>query len=387
VFDSVAPAAMVLDLPAAEDSGYSSSDNITKVDQWHFFANTPGELAFNVTTEYAPNTRVVTYTFSANASTGCFCFYFPDNAGGLAPDGRQGVWGYQGHFEDLAGNVGADSNLLQILFDSVAPTGTFTINNDTPIINGKIATKDPDLLLGLAFTDGGSSMSEMAFSSTGGAPFDPAEAYGAIGALTLPGPDGVYTVAVLVTDLAGNSLTTTKEVRLDTTGPAITTGGIPNGSSYDLGVTLNFTFGATDVDNATITAVLDGLQTLTSGGAISTNTLAAGIHTIVVTATDGLGNVSQVTVTFEVRASALGLCTAVSDGVASGLVQRNMENPLCTKARSAQAAINRGAYADAKTILMSFISQVYVAQADKKIDAAYAALLAGWATDVISHLP
>jgi hypothetical protein len=36
---------------------------------------------------------------------------------------------------------------------------------------------------------------------------------------------------------------------------------------------------------------------------------------------------------------------------------------------------------------MSFISQVYVAQADKKIDAAYAALLAGWATDVISHLP
>jgi hypothetical protein len=277
---------------------------------------------------------------------------------------------------------------LQILFDSVAPTGTFTINNDTPVINGKIATKNPNLALGLSFSDGGSGMSEMAFSSSGGAPFQPSQPYASTGALTLLGPDGVYTVAVLVTDLAGNSLTTTKDVRLDTTGPVITTGGITSGSSYNLGVTLTFTFSATDVDNVpTITAVLDGSTALVSGGAISTNSLAAGVHTIVVTAIDGLGNVTVRTITFEVHASAAALCTAVSDGVAKKLVHPNMENPLCSKARSAQAAIDRGAYEDAKTILTSFISQVYIAQADKKIDAAYAALLAGWAADLISRLP
>ena len=38
-FDSVAPVTPVLDLPAAEDSGSSSSDNITRLQPWNFFAN------------------------------------------------------------------------------------------------------------------------------------------------------------------------------------------------------------------------------------------------------------------------------------------------------------------------------------------------------------
>ena len=40
-----------------------------------------------------------------------------------------------------------------------------------------------------------------------------------------------------------------------------------------------------------------------------------------------------------------------------------------------------------KGVLNAFISQVLTAQSGKKIDAGYAGLLAGWAADLIAHLP
>ena len=390
LFDTVAPLTPVLDLPAVEDSGYSSSDNVTNLQPWHFWATSLGEQGFFQTREIAPTGRDVTSAIPtvAAGTPCCGYYYYPDALGGFGVDGRQGVWTYSAYGEDLAGNVTPWSNTLAILFDTVAPAGSFMINNDTPIINGEIATRYPDLTLELDFDDTLSGLSEMQFSSDGGASFDPAESYGDIGALTLSGPDGIFTVAVMVTDLAGNSLTTTKDVRLDTTGPDITTGGIGDGSSYDVGALLTFTYGATDVDNVdTINATLDGTGTLTSGATVGTSSLAAGSHTIVVSATDELGNLSTVSVTFEVHASALGLCSGVNDGVAGGLVHPNMQNPLCTKARAAEAAISRGDYADAKSILASFISQVAVAQAGKKIDPGYADLLMGWANDLIARLP
>jgi len=78
------------------------------------------------------------------------------------------------------------------------------------------------------------------------ATFEPDEDYGAIAAVTLPGPDGLFTVAVRVTDVAGNVVTVLKQVRLDTTGPVIATSGVAGGTAYDIGVTLHLTYGATD---------------------------------------------------------------------------------------------------------------------------------------------
>ena len=121
MIDTVAPWRRCWIWMAVEDSGSSSSDNVTNVAAWNFFANTPGEAGFNVTRELSPNGRDATWTFGASASSGCFCFYYPDNLGGLGVDGRQGVWRYQTYFMDLAGNQSGLSNVLAITFDSVAP--------------------------------------------------------------------------------------------------------------------------------------------------------------------------------------------------------------------------------------------------------------------------
>src|SRR5205823_4711145 len=105
------------------DSGVSSVDNITKGDEWHFWASSLGEQGFFQTREIAPGGRDVTSAIpTVLAGTPC-CgyFYYPDLAGGGTGDGRQGVWTYSAYGEDLAGNVSPLSNTLAIRFDSVAP--------------------------------------------------------------------------------------------------------------------------------------------------------------------------------------------------------------------------------------------------------------------------
>src|SRR5207249_544654 len=98
VIDTVAPDAPVLDLPAAEDSGYWSSDDVTSINYWHFMANTAGEPAFGYLHELSPNGRSSTGgAYDANApGWGFVGSYAPyaDGAGGLGSDGRQGGWTY-----------------------------------------------------------------------------------------------------------------------------------------------------------------------------------------------------------------------------------------------------------------------------------------------------
>jgi uncharacterized repeat protein (TIGR01451 family) len=114
--DTVAPTAPVLDLPPAEDTGLSNTDNVTNFTTWHIYASS-GDGTVVVTTEVAPNGRVT--TFEAPPSRP-FTF-LPDTGGGLGPDQLQGTWTYQAKGVDLAGNVSALSNVLAISFDSVAP--------------------------------------------------------------------------------------------------------------------------------------------------------------------------------------------------------------------------------------------------------------------------
>ena len=63
----------------------------------------------------------------------------------------------------------------------------------------------------------------------------------------------------------------------------------------------------------------------------------------------------------------------------------NQENPLCSKTGAAQAAIDVHNFATAISVLGAFIYQVQ-AQSAKKINAGYAALLIGWAADLIARL-
>ncbi|MGZ4334130.1 MAG: hypothetical protein ACXVRJ_07625 [Gaiellaceae bacterium] len=85
----------------------------------------------------------------------------------------------------------------------------------------------------------------------------------------------------------------------------------------------------------TVTAKLDGSTTLTSGGLINLDTLGVGAHTIVVTATDALGNVSSQTITFQIHATVTGLINAVNEGASRGLITASEAAVLVSELQSA----------------------------------------------------
>jgi hypothetical protein len=277
--------------------------------------------------------------------------------------------------------------IYNLIKDTVAPAGSFGIAGTT--INSQLATSNPTLSLSLAFTDATSGLYQVALSSNGGSTYGTAQAYSAATTLTLTGADGLYTIAVKVFDAAGNSAVFTKTVRLDRTGPATTYSvtAPTNAGSYDAGQAVTLTYSASDVDNvASISALLDGTTSISTGVAFNTETLSAGTHTVVITARDGLGNVSTTTVTLTVHATVGGLTTAVNDGVtAAKITSSSVATQLKSYLTSAQAALNANNHASAKTYLASFVSLV-TAQNGVTINAAYAALLIGWANDLIGRL-
>ncbi len=228
----------------------------------------------------------------------------------------------------------------------------------------------------------------MAFSTNGGSTYGPAQAYGATASLPL-GADGLYSIAVQVTSNAGNVATFTKQVRLDRSGPAISYSitSPPNSGSYDVGQLVTLTDSASDVDNvASLVAVLDGTTSIASGVAFNTESLTAGAHAIVITAKDGLGNVSTITITIQVHATVAGLTKAVNDGVtAARITSTTTSSQLLSYLSSAQSALNAGNHTSAKSYLASFVSLVQ-AQSGISISAAYAALLVSWAQDLIGRL-
>jgi hypothetical protein len=284
---------------------------------------------------------------------------------------------------DPAGNpTVVVTNLLK---DTAAPAGSFTIAGT--LINGVLATSNPTLAITLAFA-APSGIAQFATSSNGGYTYGAAQGYTTSTSILL-GSDGLYTIAVQVTSSAGNVATFTKQVRLDRSGPAIgySLTSPTNSGSYDVGQVVTLTVSASDVDNvASLVAVLDGTTTIASGTAFNTETLAAGTHTIVITARDGLGNVSQTTITIQVHATVAGLTKAVNDGVtAKKITSSTVSSQLLAYLTSAQNALNAGNHTSAKSYLASFVSLV-TAQSGVTINAAYASLLIAWANDLIARL-
>ncbi len=105
-----------------------------------------------------------------------------------------------------------------------------------------------------------------------------------------------------------------------------------------------------------------------------------------ITAKDGLGNVSTTTITIQVHATVAGLTTAVNDGVTRAqITSSSVATQLKSYLSSAQSALNANNHVSAKTYLASFVSLVQ-AQSGVTINAAYAALLVSWAQDLIGRL-
>jgi hypothetical protein len=270
--------------------------------------------------------------------------------------------------------------------ETVAPGGSFSIGGT--VINSVAATNNPTLALSLAFT-APSGITAVAFSTNGGSTYGAAQAYSATASLPLSGADGLYTITIRATTNAGNVGTYTKQVRLDRSGPAVSNSitAPANVGSYDAGQAITLTYSATDIDNvASVSAVLDGTTPMASGATVNTETLTPGTHAVVITSNDGLGNSSSVTITIQVHATVAGLTTAVNDGARAGKITSSVtSSQLLSYLSSAQAALNANNHASAKTYLASFVSLAQ-AQSGLTINAGYAALLAGWANDLIARL-
>jgi hypothetical protein len=344
------PAAPRIALNAFDDSGISSSDWITNVRSPRFTISGAG----------TPTIYVNGALYSGQA---------------LA----DGAYTVTATLTDLAGNVSPIVRaLLPLLIDTSAPSGSLTIGGT--LINGQLATRNPMLALALSFSDSDTGMSQMAVSTNGGSTYGAAVAYAASTTASLTG-DGLYTIAVKVTDVAGNASVITTTIRLDTAPPVITAS-LPaptNTTFYDVGKKITLTYGATDVDNATTTVVLDGGTTIV-GGVIDIDTLTAGTHTIVVTATDGLGNTTSKTLTFTIHATIQGLINAVNDGAARGLITPAEQASLVWYL---QKALGSGAK---HNFIGSFNYEVNY-QSGKAISAAEAALLLSWGTDLYARTP
>jgi hypothetical protein len=275
---------------------------------------------------------------------------------------------------------------LNLVKDTVAPAGSW--NAGLTVINGMGSTKNPTLTLNMAYTDAISGLYQMAFSINGGA-YSAPQAYASKATVVLPGADGVYTVSARVWDAAGNVFTYGKSIRLDRTGPSLTTSvtAPTDGTAYDIGRLINVSYSATDADNVvTISAVLDSTTAVASGAVINTESLTAGTHSLVITAVDGLGNVTTTTTTIIVMVWNAGLVRAVNDGVTNGLITSSAtSSQLLSYLASAKAAVVALNNPLAKTYLASFISYVQ-AQSGLTINAAYATQLVGWANNLISRL-
>lgn len=103
--------------------------------------------------------------------------------------------------------------------------------------------------------------------------------------------DGIYNLAVLATDKAGNSAQQTLHFVVDKTAPAVVISGVQDNGFYNIDVVPVIQITDTNLTASTIT--LNG-QTFVSGTMVS----AEGVYQLAVTATDAAGNVSSTLVHF-----------------------------------------------------------------------------------------
>ncbi|MCX5695018.1 MAG: hypothetical protein NT014_07895 [Candidatus Omnitrophica bacterium] len=167
---------------------------------------------------------------------------------------------------DAAGNSGTTS--INVILDSIIPSGTIRINNDNQYINTIAA------VLNLSATDSGSgvgSEAQMQFSNDNSTWSTP-EAYAIIKNWTLASGDGTKTVYVKFKDVAGNwSGTQSDTIILDTTPPTIViTSPLNNYQTNQSPIAVNYT--------------LDG-----TAKSISRN-LVEGANTLTITDVDAAGN-------------------------------------------------------------------------------------------------
>lgn len=176
---------------------------------------------------------------------------------------------------------------------------------------------------------------------------------------TLPAPDGWHKLMVVCADNLGHSAMLSEFDVVDNSAPTIVIAA-PQAKTYLHPHYLRLEFMAVDwgagVQN--VAGKLDGVS-VANRQLIDLYTLALGNHTLVVTATDKLGNQSTKSVTFKVSATIQSLMTSVNRFYAEHKIKSaRLVSTLLGKLQKAQLYLNRGKTNQAKQQLQSFIQQV-----------------------------
>jgi hypothetical protein len=346
------PAAATITLAAGSDTGASSVDWIT-----------------------GNNHPVLTASSTSSPTTTVLYVNGTPYTGQVLADGKYTVTATT---TDNFGNQSTTTASKQLVIDTAPPTGSFTVSGGKTI-GGQLTTNSKTPVLSLSYSDlAGVSSMVISVNGVAGA----SQAYSASPSVSLAYGDGIYTITVAVTDLAGNTTTQSLTVRLDSTPPTITASlspaqGTVVAGSYDGTANITATAGATDISGATITAMtLDGAAF--TGSTINIYTLAAGVsHSLVITATDGVGNAASLTKTFTIDPSLVGVEDLVKAGYTSGSLSSTIETALLAYLTNTTNPV--------KTDLTNFMNAVTADVKAKTISSAEGTLLNSWAQDLYNH--
>nr|WP_306812781.1 Ig-like domain-containing protein [Paenibacillus soyae] len=224
----------------------------------------------------------------------------------------------------------------EMWFDDV----TFTmIDRIAPVTAAAVAPEQPGgadgwhtqpIVLTLSAADASSGVAGTEYSADGGATWLPYQSPVTFGA------DGSYTILYRSVDEMSN-LEQAKSVsfKIDRSGPAITVNGVEAEAVYSGTESLTLNWSAEDagsgLNSAAVTATLDG-QLVQPGTTIPAYALPLGSHTLIVTVSDGAGNMAESTVTFSTYSDKDSLIALVelframgwidNDGIANALTKK-----------------------------------------------------------------
>jgi hypothetical protein len=180
----------------------------------------------------------------------------------------------------------------------------------------------------------------------------------------------------------------TLEVFLDTTPPTIMiTSPAPQNVVFDTDDFSSIQWTVTDagsgVNASTVGAKLDGAAAA-PGHVLDMFFLNPGLHQIVVSAADNLGNTGSLTRLFKVQATSASLVSNVGRACTLGLIAKQQCSPLLTTVEHAKREHAQGDHKVERNVLGAWINELE-AQRGKKVDAATATRFIAYARDLIAR--
>ncbi len=182
--------------------------------------------------------------------------------------------------------------------------------------------------------------------------------------------------------------THTQTYILDTTAPTIAITSPAENAVFDTDDFSNIQYSANDGSLgsgiASHSVAFDGAPAV-NGQVLDMFFLMPGVHTLVVTAADNLGNTRTLTRTFEVHATAESLSNNLDRALSLGLISKNgIYNSLKQKVEAALRAHNRGQHPVEHNVLGAFVNELK-AQDGKAVDLETANRFIAYALDLIAR--